>query len=132
MNKEENVQLEIPTGSRYKSDVWNHFGFPVSHDENNIRKVNRSETVCKICHKRIQYSGNTTNMKTHLQRHHPGAENTTPKPAAKANMKSAPPGQLRLQEAFQSRFSSTSQKALQITRHIGIFFGHGHETFLYS
>uniref|UniRef100_A0A8C4N752 Zinc finger BED domain-containing protein 1-like n=1 Tax=Eptatretus burgeri TaxID=7764 RepID=A0A8C4N752_EPTBU len=64
------AELEAPP-TKFKSPVWKHFGFPVVY-ENEVRKVNKSKTVCKHCSTSVTYpSGNTTNMITHLKRHHP-------------------------------------------------------------
>ncbi len=48
-----------------RSPVWKHCGF--------LKKdgiVNKKVTVCKICRKQMPYSGNTSTMHAHLDRHH--------------------------------------------------------------
>lgn len=53
--------------SQYKAGVWVHFGFknkPGSMDLDN------TNAICKLCHAAIKYSGNTTNLRTHLVRRH--------------------------------------------------------------
>lgn len=58
-----------PAQSQYKSKVWKHFGFhklPGSEQQ-----LDMSKAVCKTCRLRVSYCGNTTNLSTHLARHHP-------------------------------------------------------------
>ncbi|XP_061782353.1 uncharacterized protein [Nerophis lumbriciformis] len=63
--------------AKFKSKVWTHFGF-YSVDGT---KVDKNFTVCKMCLLQIPYTGGTTNMHSHLFRHHPDlAETTVPIP----------------------------------------------------
>lgn len=48
------------------SGVWKHF-----------TKINEKDAQCKICKKNVKSSGNTTNLKLHLQRKHKSAESPT-------------------------------------------------------
>lgn len=48
-----------------RSDVWSHCGFL---KEGVV--INKSVTVCKICQTKMPYTGNTTTMRSHLDRHH--------------------------------------------------------------
>lgn len=50
---------------RSKSSVWNHFGFQKGPDG----LLDKSKAVCKICYQGIRYSGNTTNLHCHLNKH---------------------------------------------------------------
>ncbi len=53
------------------SAVWSHFGFPACDGkilESDRKK--RQFVSCKLCSKRINYSGNTTNMRSHLRDTH--------------------------------------------------------------
>ena len=34
-------------------------------------ELDKSLAVCKLCHTNVKYSGNTTNLRAHLKRHHP-------------------------------------------------------------
>lgn len=47
--------------AKYKSRVWGHFGFS---------KLDVKKVICKHCLAEIKYQGGTTNMSTHLSRHH--------------------------------------------------------------
>lgn len=65
------VELEEPPAS-FKSAVWEHFGFPVQHNSDGERVVDRTKTVCRRCFTEVRYvAGNTFNMLTHIRRHHP-------------------------------------------------------------
>lgn len=53
--------------SSLKADVWTHFGFKANEGNQGIDKSN---AVCKHCQVSVRYTGNTTNLRSHLQRHH--------------------------------------------------------------
>ena len=54
-----------------KSSVWEYFGFPVKKgDFTKKDKKKRTEVQCKVCPRRINCQGNTTNMMVHLQYNH--------------------------------------------------------------
>ena len=98
----------------FKSQVWENFGFLV-HFENGERKVDKSKAVCRHCSKAIGYAdGNTSNMHTHLKRHHPGVTITVA-----ARKKRAV--QTQLPTLFQQPLSGTSERANAITKSIGVF-----------
>lgn len=48
-----------------KSTVWGHFGFYMGEDGH----LDKSHAVCRHCYTAVRYSGNTTNLHTHLARH---------------------------------------------------------------
>ena len=50
-----------------RSDVWNFYKFEV---DDNGEFVDRTKAVCMLCHITTPYSGNTTNLSGHLNRHH--------------------------------------------------------------
>ncbi len=71
-NANENPELEDPPLS-LRSPVWKHFGFPVNYD-NGQRQVDKTKAACSAV---IGYaSGNTSNLITHLKRHHPNVNIT--------------------------------------------------------
>ena len=47
--------------SKFKWDVWKHFGFA---------KTDKGVVICLHCKSKLKYSGNTTNMATHRKRYH--------------------------------------------------------------
>jgi len=53
-----------------RSEVWSYFGF-LANDEGNIE--DKRKAICKICATTLSYSGNTTNLFTHLKAMHPEA-----------------------------------------------------------
>ena len=62
--------VDAPTS--FKSNVWQYFGFARVTDQNGIKTLDKTKTVCKVCEAQIAYgTGNTTNLFTHLQRKHP-------------------------------------------------------------
>ena len=54
------------SGKGKRSAVWNHFGFPSYSDKG----VDKTKTVCKPCKALCSYSGNTSTLQTHLDKHH--------------------------------------------------------------
>jgi len=53
--------VPLPGG---RSDIWKHFGFQI---DNNGTILNKKQVHCRECKSIIAYSGNTTNLKLHLQ-----------------------------------------------------------------
>ena len=54
--------------SSSKSKVWKFFGFTVDRSG----EINdKTRVVCRLCDRRVPYSGNTTNLFYHLQTNHP-------------------------------------------------------------
>ncbi|KAK0141840.1 Zinc finger BED domain-containing protein 1 [Merluccius polli] len=104
------AELEKPPAS-FKSAVWEHFGFPVRY-ENGKRLVDKTATVCRHCGTRMAYEhGNTSSMASHLKRHHPGESGVKKKDAQ----------QLLLPDAFKQCFPAGSDRAIAITKSIGVF-----------
>ena len=54
-----------------RSEVWSYFGF-IADDEGEIQ--DKRKAICKICATTLSYSGNTTNLFTHLKSMHPEAK----------------------------------------------------------
>lgn len=52
-------------GPHLKSFVWKHFGFYKREG-----KLDKTKAICKICRTAVPYSSATTNLCTHLSRHH--------------------------------------------------------------
>lgn len=53
-----------------RSEIWSYFGF-LADDSGEIQ--DRKKVVCKVCGTTLSYSGNTTNLFTHLKSMHPEA-----------------------------------------------------------
>ena len=68
-----NLDVELVPSEKAKSAVWDYFGFPEVNGqfkEKEKEKKKIKEVYCKLCPKRIQYQGSTTNMLVHLQYNH--------------------------------------------------------------
>ena len=66
-----NELRELLPLEKAKSTVWEYFGFPAENGEFTEKdKKKRSEVFCKLCPKKMNYQGNTTNMMVHLQYYH--------------------------------------------------------------
>ena len=54
-----------------KSSVWTYFGFPASNGRFvEAERKKRTKVFCKLCDMDLSYTGNTTNMITHLSYRH--------------------------------------------------------------
>lgn len=109
--------------------MWKHFGFPVLHDG----ATDKKRTICKLCKSFCAYSGNTSTMQSHLQKHHWSVmqkEGSSDKPEEGATKQL--PGQLgasshckqaSLVAMFKSReaLCNKSSRAQAITRGIAEF-----------
>ena len=49
--------------SKYKADVWVHFGFKNKPGSMDLDKAN---AISKLCHAAMKFSSNTTNLQTDL------------------------------------------------------------------
>ncbi|XP_046542896.1 E3 SUMO-protein ligase ZBED1-like [Haliotis rubra] len=127
VSSEIKCEVEKPPAS-FKSSVWQAFGFPIEYI-NGKKLVKKDETVCRLCYLRIRYTGSTTNMSTHLRRHHPDidcndyGQSKCSKPfnISDDKKRTSLAGQLRLSEAFKTKLSSRSTRAQAITNGIGTF-----------
>ena len=52
-------------GSYLKSFVWKTFGFYKRGG-----KLDKTKAICKLCRTEVPYTSSTTNLKSHLERHH--------------------------------------------------------------
>ena len=114
----ERQKFEEAASTSYRSAVWQHFGFAVDYNDQGTKMVTKTKTVCKYCLTTIPYiTGNTTNMTTHLRRHHPdkssasGAEDKVTRPKSQSS----------IADAFQKKYTFTSDKHKKITRAVGTF-----------
>ncbi|KAI4801155.1 hypothetical protein KUCAC02_000081, partial [Chaenocephalus aceratus] len=107
-----------PAPSCLKADVWKHFGFKKKKESDTLDKT---MAVCKLCHTNVKYSGNTTNLGTHLQRHHPD------KVVLTEELKKLRPRRDPKQTVLDSdggcshKFPSTSPRSQKITESIAYF-----------
>ncbi|KAE8279169.1 Zinc finger BED domain-containing protein 4 [Larimichthys crocea] len=100
----------------FKSPVWRHFGFPIV-DINGGRVADKTQTICKHCKRTLPYTAaNTSNMQSHMQRHH--SELQLAVPGKRVTLLK---GQATLTSAFGPKLLPSSARATAITRDIGIF-----------
>ncbi len=105
-----NMADKITTPPQFKAKVWKHFGFQVKSGSKN-NKLEKENAVCKLCFAAVKYCGNTTNLRTHLTRHHP-----------KILAQRQPPRPVELKQTTLGNFlPSTSPHAQRITV-IGSFY----------
>ncbi|MGH0115577.1 UNVERIFIED_CONTAM: hypothetical protein FKN15_024907 [Acipenser sinensis] len=57
----------VVTPPSMKSKYWRHFGFWTIGGQ----IENKKNVVCKLCKRELPYNSNTTNMRSHLEKHHP-------------------------------------------------------------
>ena len=51
------------------SEVWKHFSFAAKNGKYiEDDKKKRTKVCCKLCNKSLKYSGNTSNLRAHLER----------------------------------------------------------------
>uniref|UniRef100_A0A3B4FMZ3 BED-type domain-containing protein n=1 Tax=Pundamilia nyererei TaxID=303518 RepID=A0A3B4FMZ3_9CICH len=108
--------LVLKAPSAFKSNVWTYFGF---FNKDGTNEMDMTHGICKVCRMKIKYSGNTTNMRAHLTRHHPKIALTAD---GKASSKSAPlKNQPTLDTLSLAKLSPNSERAKKITQSITYF-----------
>ena len=127
--------VAISTPSLSKSDVWMHFGHPV-YLRNDVRVTDKQHTICKLCKTILKHTGNTTNMRTHMTRHHgsvtvsgikkPASFSTvatteTKKPKLETTHKTETQPKVASMFAKQTKYPASSQRAQIITRQIATY-----------
>ncbi|XP_039625496.1 E3 SUMO-protein ligase ZBED1-like [Polypterus senegalus] len=119
-NASEKPELEDPPSS-LRSPVWEHFGFPVKVTDGQ-RQVDKSKVVCRHCSTtEIGYAaGNTSNMLTHLKRHHPSVNVSSTRKKTSLVQTVTP-----ITSAFKQHLASNSDRAKAITHGIGVFIATG-------
>lgn len=100
-----------PAPAAYKADVWTHFGFI---NKVGCAEMDKTHAVCKMCHARVKYSGNMTNLRAHLARHHEDLPQTS-------NAKRMDPVQLTLNQVQSPKLPPTSSRAVKITQSVLYF-----------
>lgn len=120
----DNIDIEDAPIS-FKSLVWHHFGFPVEK-KNGEGVADKTRTICKLCKTILPYTlSNTSNMQSHLQRHHREIKLAP----AIANRASLAKGQTTLTTRFAPQLPPSSPRAMTITRDIGYMIAYGMRPF---
>lgn len=94
-----------------KVDIQAHFGF---YEITGKHKLDKTHAVCKICHTKIKYVGNTTNLRNHVSRFH--SEKLTPSTIKET----VDPAQPRIDEKL-SISPPNAGKAKRITQSVVAF-----------
>ena len=87
-----------------RSEVWSYFGF-IADDDGEIH--DKRKTICKICATTLSYSGNTTNLFTHLKAMHP---EVTPQKIGQSTNRSTSSQQQQQQQQQQRSISKSLRK----------------------
>ena len=127
------VELQ-PAPSSFKSKVWRDFGFKVFYDAQGVRNVVKEIVICRHSFSELRYTGSTTNMFFHVQRHHPSSastkacSSTTASSPSQSKAGSSALSQLKL-SGFMDGFMGkslgiNSVRAQNISKHIGVFIAH--------
>ena len=73
---ENETGFDFVPNKKARSDVWHHFWLKF---DKAARKAMDGIAICRLCDQAVMYSGGTTNLNTHLNRHHPSAKMKTMK-----------------------------------------------------
>ena len=96
-----------------KSSVWTYFGFPASNGRFvEAERKKRTKVFCKLCDMDLSYTGNTTNMITHLSYHHKDEYAAVKKQMAESAQTSKPPQFLASTEVARSSQSMSQPTIL--------------------
>ena len=68
MSTESQETTKLIKPARARSPYWEHFGFKVNEKG---ERLNTKAVFCQLCDKDVNYSQNTTNLRQHLESHHP-------------------------------------------------------------
>ena len=100
----------------FKSKVWAHFGF---YCIGNGTTLDKEFAICKNSLAKVKCTGNTTNMHSHLVRHHPelAVEERTVSDA-NANVSVSQPA---INTVFKVTLPSASPRSASITKSIACF-----------
>ncbi|XP_061758149.1 E3 SUMO-protein ligase ZBED1-like [Nerophis ophidion] len=97
-----------PPPRTLKSDVWRYFGF--YRGKNGL---DRTHAICRLCNAKVEYFGNTSNPRAHLDRQHPELSEEKDHPQT-------PTTEQRTLHHF-TKLPFSSERAKKITRSIACF-----------
>ena len=101
-----------------KSDVWNHFWVKFNK---NTKQVVEGLAVCRHCNNEVKSSGGTTNLQTHMSRHHARQRKSSQQPTEIISPTVTPSiptfnnRQQTLHGMFQSKYQFHSDRAMKLT-----------------
>ncbi len=114
-NKED---FEIVKNPKGKAAFWTHFGLKRMKKDGSLVE---NFAVCRKCRAEVKYSGGTTNLSSHIRRHHPGIDvsaspiSTGVKPVFHTSKPRT------IADAFGQTYGSNSPKAQDVTTKIARF-----------
>ena len=130
MSIESEFDQIVKPSFKTKSTIWKHFGFPA---DSTGTITDKKKTICRLCRAVVAYSGNTSNLSSHLQRCHTQEygmlqqqDKDQPGPSSVSASKTSS-SQLTIREtiAKSTPFSNESVKHKQLVDAIGDFICRG-------
>ena len=130
MSIESEFDQIVKPSFKTKSTIWKHFGFPAGSTGT---ITDKKKTICRLCRAVVAYSGNTSNLSSHLQRFHTQEygvlqqqDKDQPGPSSVSASKTSS-SQLTIREttAKSTPFSNESVKHKQLVDAIGDFICRG-------
>ncbi len=98
---EEERQIIHPAPFSARASIWKNFGF---YQLQGKKELDKTYAVCKLFRAKVKYFANTTNLRTHIERHHPEVKDEEPKAA------NVPVGQCTLHHFSKMPVSSEQAK----------------------
>ena len=126
MSNEGEFDQIVKLSFKTKSTIWKHFGFPA---DSTSTITDKKKTICRLCRAVVAYSGNTSNLSSHLQQFHTQEYHVLqqqgtdqPRPSSVSASKTSS-SQLAIREmiAKSTPFSNESAKHKQLVDVIGYF-----------
>ena len=120
MADDEAREFELVENQKAKSDLWDHFLLKRNKKWNTIQQ---GQAVCRHCNAEVKHANGTTNLATHMARHHSGVKvggkrSKSTSVGASKDLPQKKPKQQTLQSVFTSTYSAASDRALAITQAI--------------
>ncbi len=105
------------------STVWNYFGFPSKDGKITVEKKKRTHVFCKICTKKLKYTGGTTNLRFHLQENRKSVFLSLPSTERSSKTMSLPVNQPTLAQTVTASqpFPTSSSKWCKLTDSVMYF-----------
>jgi hypothetical protein len=123
------AEYDLVQNSKARSAIWTHFALRKSKRDG---KIDEAIAVCRLCDAHVKFSGGTTNLAYHMNKHHPGkcgnykmTDNRSSIPANVSSssednsdlskVKTSQPIQRTLPGLIGAKYSTQSSRALHIT-----------------
>ena len=98
-----NDEIICDAPQSFKATVWKKFGF-VGKERNGLIETDKTKCVCRLCKVKLKYSGNTTNLTTHLQwKHSMFSEPVSSKQVSDSSAKSTQPTRVSIMSSAHCR-----------------------------